>query len=538
MEETRRGRGGARALWALVAVATACGGPVSGGAELETRAEATDYRETTRYDEVVGFMEAAARASPRIRLTTFGYTLEGRPLPLAVVGDVEGADAGVVRAAGGTRVYLQGNIHGGEVCGKEALLALLREVASGEHSTWLDSLVLLVAPVYNADGNERIRLDHRPRQHGPIGGMGQRPNAAGRDLNRDHTRLETPEARSFAHLLTRYEPHVTVDLHTTNGTRHGYHLTYSPPYHPNTPDAVVGLLRDAWLPAVTGAMESAGWRTYYYGNVYPPREGAAPGWVTFDHRPRFNNNYVGLRNRFAILSEAYAYATFRDRVAATRRFVVEVLDFAAERSSEIRRIAEEADAAPVMGDSLAVRAELEPSDGPVEILMGEVIRERHPYTGAPILRRADEVRRVGMLEWGSFRGTEHERAPGAYLVPPSLGDVVERLEAHGVRTRAVREARTATVERFRVDSVRTADEPFQGVRHRTAWGAWEPAGEARLEEGTAVVSTDQALGRLVFTLLEPRSDDGFVEWGIVDPASGEGGAYPVLRVPEATGLGG
>ena len=26
-------------------------------------------------------------------------------------------------------------------------------------------------------------------------------------------------------------------------------------------------------------------------------------WETFDHRPRFNNNYIGLRNRFALLSD-------------------------------------------------------------------------------------------------------------------------------------------------------------------------------------------------------------------------------------------
>ena len=42
------------------------------------------------------------------------------------------------------------------------------------------------------------------------------------------------------------------------------------------------------------------------------------------------------------------------------------------------------------------------------------------------------------------------------------------------------------------------------------------------------MSVDQPLGRLAFTLLEPRSDDGFVSWAILDEEI-EGGTLPILR---------
>ncbi|MGH7447605.1 MAG: M14 family zinc carboxypeptidase, partial [Longimicrobiales bacterium] len=195
---------------------------------LVTAPERTNYRETTRYAAVVAWLERVAAASPVIQLDTFGYTLEGRALPLAIVGRLPDRSAEAVRASGRTIVYLQGNIHAGEVEGKESLLMLLREIAAGGHEQLLDSLVLLIAPIYNADGNERILLTNRPLQHGPVGGTGQRPNAQDYDLNRDHMKLDSPEARSLAQMLARYDPHVGVDLHTTNGTRHAYHLTYSP----------------------------------------------------------------------------------------------------------------------------------------------------------------------------------------------------------------------------------------------------------------------------------------------------------------------
>ena len=83
--------------------------------------------------------------------------------------------------------------------------------------------------------------------------------------------------------------------------------------------------------------------------------GAQRAWVTFDHRPRFNNNYLGLRNRLAILSEAYSYLPFDERIAVTRRFVIEILDYAKTRAAEIRRVIEDADKATIVGHSSASR---------------------------------------------------------------------------------------------------------------------------------------------------------------------------------------
>lgn len=74
--------------------------------------------------------------------------------------------------------------------------------------------------IFNADGNEKVSLTNRGPQHGPIGGMGTRANAQELNINRDNTKLETPEARSMVRLLNDYDPYIMVDLHTTNGSFH------------------------------------------------------------------------------------------------------------------------------------------------------------------------------------------------------------------------------------------------------------------------------------------------------------------------------
>ncbi len=500
-----------------------------------TRAERTDYRETSSYADVVDFLERAAAASPSVHYTTYGFTTEGRALPLAVVGDVADPSPAAVRASGKTVVYLQGNIHAGEVCGKEALQMLLRDLLAGQHGEWGESMVLLVAPIYNADGNERVTLTNRGRQHGPIGGMGQRPNAQGYDLNRDHMKLESPEARSVARLLNEYDPQVAVDLHTTNGTRHAYHLTYSPPLHPNTPAGIDGFLRGGLLPQVTEAiLQKHGWHYYYYGNAFAPG-GGERGWYTFDHRPRFNNNYIGLRNRIAILSEAYSYATFEERVLATLYFVEEILDYVHEHADHVRQIVADADAASVVGESLALRAAPERSAAPVDILMGAVVEEVHPLTGRPLLLRADTQYVEPMYEYGTFAPTLTERVPAAYLIPAELQDVLIRLAAHGVTLEPAAGASGADpppldVESFRIDSVRTAERPFQGRNEQTLFGRYEMT-QVTPAPGDMWARADQPLGRLLFSLLEPQSDDGFANWGFLADLLEAGSTYPIVRIP-------
>jgi hypothetical protein len=498
---------------------------------LATRPERTEYRETSSYADVMEFVTRVAEASPYMHLTTLGYTTEGRALPVIVVGKVEDASADAVMASGKLRVFVQANIHAGEVCGKEAALILLRSLAAGEHREWLDSLVLLIAPIYNADGNERVQLTNRPYQHGPIAGMGQRANAQGLDLNRDNMKLESPEAHSLVAFWGRYDPHIIMDLHTTNGTRHAYYLTYAPPLHPNTDPGITDLMRSELLPQVTRSIkEKYGWDYYYYGNLPWPGMDVERGWYSFSHMPRFLTNYAGMRNRLGLLSEAYSYATFEDRITATRRFVEEVVGYAHRNATAIHDVVARADAADVVGREMALRATFERAPEPVGILMGEVVVERNPYSGRPMRRRLDVSRPETLPEFGTFSPTETERAPAAYLIPAEMSRVLNLLADHGVEWSPLEEERRLTVERFAIDSSLAAGREYQGHQLRTLFGEWS-AEETNVPAGAALVSLDQPLARLVFLLLEPRSDDGLATWNYFDEAIEESGIYPVMRIP-------
>jgi hypothetical protein len=500
---------------------------VSSLSQIKTRAERTNYIETSRYDDVVTFLDTVAKTSPEIRVTTFGYSYQGRALPLAIVGRISNATPEAVRASGKLRVYIQANIHAGEVEGKEAAQILVRDIASGKHAQWLDSMVLLIAPIYNADGNEQISLTNRALQNGPIGGMGVRANAQGLNINRDNIKLETPEARSMVKLLNDYDPHIVVDLHTTDGSRHAYHLTWETPNNPAVDSNISKFARDEMMSAITETIgKKDGWALHSYGDV----RGQTPErvWTTVEDLPRYTHNYWGLRNRFGILSETYSYLTFQERITTVLRFVEEILNFSSANAARLRMLAEDADSRSLIAQRLSLRSRVKRADAKGEILMGNTAEEINPFSGQTMLRRLDVRKPEQMWLETTFESTESERVPLAYYIPAALTTVIERLRTHGIQLERLDVPVAVPLEEFRIDSTRLDGQTFERHQERIVTGKYQPV-ERTIPAGTYRVSMKQPLARLAFYLIEPRSNDGLLIWNFLDEAMKDSKIYPITR---------
>ena len=514
----------------------------------QTRAEQTAYEETSRYDEVRMFIDALARQTPRVRVEVFGTSEEGRDLPLIVVGDPPPL-APTARSSRQPVVLVMANIHAGEVEGKEAALHLARRLTLGDLQPLLPSAVWLFAPIYNADGNEKISLDNRVEQNGPIGGVGTRENANGLDLNRDFMKLESSEARGLVALFTKWDPDVIVDLHTTNGSYHGYHLTYGPPLNANTDPRIAAFAHDQLLPTVRQAMQARhGFRTFDYGNfttadaMDEELEGFKSGetrqkvWRTFDARPRFGTNYAGIRNRIAILSEAYSYLDFKGRVTVTEAFTEEILRFVAANGDAIRSLTSRADAEWIDGTparALGIASAPQPLPKPVDVLVGAVGSKLNPRSGKSMRTMIESTAiPTSMIVYDRFTSTATRRVPAGYIVPASsngLHDIVERkLREHGIQVVKLGTPVRRSVEQLVVTQVRHASQAFQGHHATSIEGRFETR-DVELPVGSLLVPTSQRLGGLVFYLLEPESDDGLTTWNFLDPGLKVGASHPVLK---------
>jgi hypothetical protein len=517
-------------------------GPAFIAARPATRAERTNYLETSHYADVVAFLDSLKVLGADYAFGSIGKTFEGREIPYVIASRPLVHTPAEARATGKPIVYVQGNIHAGEVEGKEALLALLRDLAFAKGPSVLDQIVLIAVPIYNADGNERFGPQEKQRseQNGPEL-VGQRPNAQGLDLNRDYVKAEAPETRASLAMFNAWDPDVFVDLHTTDGSFHGYALTYSPSLNPAAP--LGDYTRELLAELRKRVRDREHYETFDYGNFADAfgrevsTDTVPKGWYTYDHRPRFGTNYYGLRNRVAILSEAYSHDPFERRVKSTYAFTRQLLTLVGERGAELtaRTISGQAD---IISPGVPLRAVLPPTSSTQPVTFEVLARtgdSSRTQAGVPRgLRRTGEFRTRVMPVFDRFVPTLTVSRPMMYLVSLSDTAIVARLRQHGIPTKSM--VPPLPADEFVVDSIVRAPRPFQGHNEVRIVGRWRRSGEP-LRTPMLLVPVSDPLAPLVMYLLDPESDDGLTTWDLFGPQMRVGQPHPVLRVTAASASG-
>jgi hypothetical protein len=502
----------------------------------KTVSERTKYEATGSVAEVRAFMDAL-----RAR--------DGRLVPYQPKGAPSATEAGKPllawrlpsKAKGALRVYINANIHGGEVEGKEAMQELFRELLQGQHPE-LKDLDLVLCPAYNADGTDALDPSIRRHQPNPASGVGRRENARGLDLNRDLMKAQAANTRWFLAMMDQFDPAAVLDLHTTDGSTHGFRLTYAPSLVVGG-DAGVSAMNRTMLSEVRATLDTQGLPTYDYGNFGPKEHDPNPTeWTSFEAFPRYLSNYPGLRNRLAILSEAYVYDSYPQRIADTKAFVVACLDWLASHKDQVKATETKADAAWMKArPELPLKAEMVKTEERSFTVVDPIWNADHRLVGEKGRRE------VTLPSLVSFEGRGFVKLPKGYLVDPAYAFKVKPvLEAHGIQV-LPGSARPKGGLGYFVETGRTlAKEAFQGVFALDLQGRWSaeaPAKPMTLKWTAADldhalwVPLDQKNGRVAFYLLDPRSPDGLVHWGFFheslvrgDLAWGEPLRFPILAV--------
>lgn len=531
-----------------------------------TAAETSNWQATSTHAQVVAFLDRLADDAPEVaRRISMGTSVEGRDMPVLVLSDPPVGTPQEARALaekdGRVVVLAFGNIHAGEVDAKDAYLILARQLIEAHATTkmagpaapdanLLKKLIVLIAPIYNCDGNERFgdNAVNRPGQDGPTR-MGQRHNAMDLDLNRDWGKLESPEARNIVALMNAWDPHVVIDGHTTDGSYHRYLMTYATPKALATDPRLVEFARDRMMPDITRRLRArTDIDTFWYGDFegdheHPPREHAL--WTTTPGMPRYSTEYIGVRGRIGILSESYTYSPFRDRVVGSLEFAREILRYSAEHAGEIRRVTSDASAwrglvhaappphvdagaehAPLHAPSTEIVIRTQPANAPGESIAvkGYVEETRdgraastnvpHDYPCA-LQNRLEPMLAV--------------KRPIAYVFTADVPGVVENLRLHGVRITTLDKETAFDAEVYAVTKATRAPKAWQGHNLMTLEAS---AARERITapKGAVYVPTDQPLGNLVCYWLEPQSEDGLANWNFFDAWATPGEKFPVVRV--------
>jgi len=527
-----------------ISISTIAQQPASIPAALMITPEKSNFEKTSSHADVMQFLNTIKTMSPYIQVGSIGKSTLGKDIPYAVLANPAISSPEQAKQSGKPVVYIQGNIHGGEVEGKEVSMMLMRDILLGNLSELLSKQIIVFVPIYNTDGNDKFAKGLRPSQENSPLETGIRENGQGLDLNRDGMKMETPETKAMvANILNAWDPQMVVDLHTTNGTWHGYDLTWAPGYLSAGEPGPYHYTNSTILPFITDQVKKNNDLLFGPFGDFSTREGwPVKNFYTYNHHPRYIINQIGLRNRMSILSESFAHERFYQRINSTYQFVKEILTYCNNNAAEIIQINQQAEKNAVENVrnnaglvSKGVRFKMVPTlDG---------IRNFRTYDYIPFKKEdgTNSIVKTGRIThidkvnyYADFKDTVNALLPRGYIIPAALDSIVQQLKMMGAKVEKLEKKTEFKGEEFMIEKFTKANRKFEGHQMASAEGKFV-AKTFTAEKGDYMIDLAQPLANLIFYALEPQSDDGLLTWNFFDHYLNTKGvttqhvAYPLFK---------
>ncbi len=487
----------------------------------QTVAESTAYRKTSTYDETIAYCRRLAGTSPWVSFSMFGTSPQGRGMPLLVISRDRAFTPSAARKANKPVVLIQNGIHAGEIDGKEASLALVRDIAVSKRLEHVARhATVLVIPILNVDGHERTSPYNRINQNGPDE-MGWRATAQGLNLNRDYVKADAPEMRALLGLFNSWKPDLYVDTHVTDGADFQYDVLYTIESTGYVAAPVAQYVDQVLQPMIRPAIERKGHIVESYFNLRDPAD-LAKGIERQVFPPRFSNGYGALRGRPVVLVETHMFKPFGVRVRATYDLLVEILNAVDARPGDLLAAVRAADAEAIARGRVVdptrpvpLRLELTDSNRVVRFRGREFTVQQSEVSGTGWIKYGEAPLDVDIPLYDKIRASSSVTAPLAYIIPPEWKEVISRVELHGLRTHRLARAITAEFETYRLTEPVWQTAPYEG-RHPVRFTTRAVKETRTLPVGSVVVPLDQPGAMVAVHLLEPGAPDALAAWGLFD----------------------
>ena len=480
--------------------------------------EKSNYLQTSRYEETVGYCKKLVKASPWVHYVSFGKTPQGRDLPLVILSKEKAFTPAEAAKTKKAIVLIQSGIHAGEIDGKDASLMLMRDIAiTKSKAALLDRAIVLFVPIFNVDGHERFGKYNRINQNGPEE-MGWRVTAQNLNLNRDYMKADAPEMRAMLKLFADWLPDFYVDCHVTDGMDYQYDVTFSMELYPNLDPEIVLWLKQSYLPTMITEVETSGHGISPYVAARDDRN-LSKGFAAGAGTPRFSTGYGAAQNRPTLLIETHMLKPYKIRVSSTYEILASTLGIVNREADTLRSLVAQADkkviAASDAGAYVPLRFQTIEKSRPMEFRGMRTTFEFSDISGDLRTIYSHDPVNTPVPYFDEVIGIDSVRTPKYYFIPQAWTKVVDVLKAHGVQVSTLSTTTTCAVESYKFTDVKWQERPFEG-RHPVKFKS-ELFSETRtFPAGTFVVSTAQRTGKVLMNLLEPNGPDSFVGWGFFD----------------------
>lgn len=480
----------------------------------QCRFERTDGKESATYFEAINWYKDLDNISPRLLVKEMGMTDAGYPLHLVLLSNDGKFDAAQWHKQNKAVILINNGIHPGEPDGIDASMLLVRDIVSGKIKI-PDNVALAFIPVYNIGGCLNRNAYSRVNQNGPAE-YGFRGNAQNLDLNRDFTKCDSKEARSFAQIFHWLDPDILMDNHVSDGADYQHTMTLLTTQYDKLGADLGHWLKTSFEPQLFKGMTEKKWDMVPYVNF----EGADfdKGMDMFYDPPRYSSGYAALFQTIAFVPETHMLKPYKDRVLSTYALMQTLVEKAGSNATELIAHRNKAREEVLKGRSFPLSWTNDTTQFSTITFKG--YEQAFKTSDATGLKRmyydhskpfVKQVRFFDVFNPSNFIAT-----PTAYIIPQGWSAVVDLLKLNNVIVQQIKADTSMEVEAYHIDDYKSLTRPYEKHHKNSAVKVSVMKQKIKFLKGDYIVPMNQVANRYITEMLEPTGDDSFFAWNFFD----------------------
>lgn len=480
----------------------------------QCRFEKTNGLESATYFEAIDWYKKLDRISTRILVKEMGMTDAGYPLHLVMVSNDGKFDPVQWHKQNKPVILINNGIHPGEPDGIDASMMLVRDIVNNKVKL-PDNVALAFIPVYNIGGCLNRNSYSRANQNGPLE-YGFRGNAQNLDLNRDFTKNDSKNARSFAQIFHLLDPDILIDNHVSDGADYQYTMTLLTTQYDKLGAGLGGWLKNNFEPQLYKGMKEKNWDMTPYVNF--ETETPDKGMEMFYDPPRYSSGYAALFQTIGFVPETHMLKPYKDRVFSTYALSLTIIEKASINRVELIDQRKKAMAEVVKEKSFPFKWTVDTTKFSFITFKG--YEQGFKPSGATGLNRMYYDRNKPFTKqvrfFNVFNASNFVDAPAAYIIPQGWHSVIDLLKLNNVQMQQFKNDTLIDVEAYHIDEYKTFPRPYEKHHKNSAVKVTAGNQKIRFLKGDYIIYLNQPGNRYLVEMLEPTGDDSFFAWNFFD----------------------
>ena len=480
----------------------------------QTLFEKTSGKETPTYFEVIDWYKTLDASSPFVNMKTMGQTDAGYPLHLVMISSDKSFDPAKWHQQKKVVILINNGIHPGEPDGIDASMMLVRDIIRKKIQLPSNIAIGLI-PVYNIGGCLNRNGYTRVNQNGPVE-YGFRGNAQNLDLNRDFTKCDSRNARSFTEIFHQLNPDIFIDNHVSDGADYQHTMTLITTQYDKLGLSLGSWVKNNFEPALYKSMSGKGWDMIPYVDF-----GASDftkGIHMFMDPPRYSSGYAALFNTISFMPETHMLKPYKERVQSTYDLMVSFMQESSKKAADIKQQRAKAVAEWTNTIEFPLKWKADRSQ------QGEFIFKGYQRDSS--LSEATGLQKMFYNHskpftqkipfFNYFVPEAMIKKPKAYIIPAGWWAVIDLLRLNKVTMQQLKKDTVIKVAGYKIRELKSFPTAYE--KHHKNYGVKTETTveDKKFLKGDYIIYLNQESNRYIIEMLEPTGDDSFFAWNFFD----------------------